>query len=164
MKPVLILKFVILALIVLVPFVNYQKYLSFFDSTVVRVIMLIIIAAASFYNMETAILLTILFFLMLISAHITTIKKVSTFSPRMSPPAPVATILTANEPQDEKEHFVMTNFPDNECHIKKETLEPANPFGYFVDPKIKPYENYIKMIASPEQVDAASKSGNVIDK
>ncbi len=166
MKPDIIVKFILLALIVTVPFVPYRKYLSFFDATVAKVIMLLIIAAASFYNMELAILLTILFFLMLISAHITTIKKISTFVAHPSPPAPVPTfsLPSISSPSDDtKEHFIMSDFPDNECHITKETLQPSNPFAHFVDDKIKPYENYIHLIASQEHIEAASKGGVISD-
>ena len=122
MNSLTLIKFGLLLLIVTVPFVDYKKYLIWFDTLIVKVVMLLVIAATSFYNIEVAILMTILFFLLLINGNVQTIKKV--------------------------ENFIITDFPQNDCgsNPKKEDL-----IDYYVDDKLKPYENYIKQIGLPMQ-------------
>ncbi len=122
MDSLTIIKFVLLLIIVTIPFVDYKKYLMWFDTLVVKIMMLMVIAATSFYNIEVAILMTILFFLLLINGNVQAIKKV--------------------------EPFIITDFPQNDCGInpKKEDL-----IDYYVDDKLKPYENYIKQIGLPMQ-------------
>jgi len=154
MSPITVVKLVLLALIVTVPFIDYNKYLKVFDATLVKVMMLLLIAGVSFYNMEAAILLTILFFLILINGNTETIKHISHFYATKGAPLWEG---QAAEP----ETFIMTQFPDNDCKITKQTLEPANPFGFFVDDKIKPYENFIKMITDEKNLEAAS-NGKVL--
>jgi len=159
MSPITIVKLVLLALIVTVPFIDYTRYLKVFDITIVKVMMLLLIAGVSFYNMETAILLTILFFLILINSNTETIKKVSHFYATKG--APFVLQGRAGDATTQQENFVMTQFPDNDCKITKETLEPANPISFFVDDKIKPYENYIKLITDEANLVAAS-NGKVL--
>jgi len=118
-----IIKIVILAFIIAVPFVDY-KYLQFFDSIAAKIVMLAIIAAFSFYNMEIAVLVMILFFLMIISSN--------------------NVVLKATKP---KENFIMSEFPDTQC--TPAPTEVPNPYSFFIDDKIKPYEEYIKQIGYP---------------
>lgn len=129
-----IIKLILLVLIVIVPFVDYKKFLAQFDITTVKVIMLLAIAFTSFYSLEIAILLTILFFLIIINDNVMQIKKISDYALK-------------------KEDFIMKDFPTIQCS-KNEPLQ--NPFSYYVDEKIKPYEEYVKLISNVKNVEQAS--------
>jgi len=111
------------------------------DSTISKVIMLVIIAGVSFYNMEIAILLTVLFLLIVISSN--------------------KDVLMRHAVRAAKEPFIMKEFPEAVCKTTSYIAqEDVNPYNYFIDEKIKPYEEYIKRIGGPENVELASAGGS----
>jgi hypothetical protein len=135
MRSTTAIKLAILALIIAVPFVKFSHVVL--DTIAAKLIMLVVIAATSFYDMEIAILLTILFFLLIISSNDQLIKKAATAT------------ATAPASDAKKEPFVMTEFPDAGCPLPLGSQEDPNPYPFFVDEKVKPYEEYIKRIGVP---------------
>ena len=131
MRATTIIKLAILALIIAVPFVKFSSVVL--DSIVAKIAMLVVIAAVSFYNMEIAILLVVLFFLLIITSN----------------NALIAQKKQASAADKTKEPFVMTDFPDATCNILASSQEAPNPYPFFVDEKVKPYEEYIKRIGVP---------------
>ena len=126
-------KLIILALIVLLPFVDYSL-ISAFDYTVVKVVFLIAIAGLSFYDMQIAVLLTVLFFVLIISSNAALFEKA----------------------KSKKEPFIMTEFPAAECPVEIKNTQNENMMSHYLDDKIKPYESYVKMLSDPEHVDNAA--------
>ena len=126
-------KLIILALVVLIPFVDYQV-VSFFEWTIVKVLFLIAIATLSFWDMQIAVLLTVLFFVFIISSNASILEKA----------------------KGSKEPFIMTEFPKSECPVEIKNTQNENAMTYYLDEKIKPYENYVKMLSNPEHVKKAA--------
>lgn len=134
MDYLLISKFVILALVVIIPFVDYSL-ISFFDWVIVKVVFLLAIAGVSFYDMQLAVLLTVLFFVFIISSNAAILAKAKT---------------------TQKEPFIMKEFPEAQCPVEVKNTQNENAMSYFIDEKVKPYENYIKMLSNPDNVKRAS--------
>ena len=158
MKPLTIVNLFILILIISIPFIDYSKYLKIFDMTLVKVGMLILIALSSLLSLEVSILLTILFFLIIINGNVYKLSKVKELvKEKALQEANQASSIVATATPNPKETFIMTEFPEEKCDMKKP--KPLNAFSYYLDDKIKPYEEYVKIIAGSHEIVESATGG-----
>jgi hypothetical protein len=139
----MVIKVIVFIFIVLSPFINY-KYVEFMNMLGFKVALLAVIVVACFVDLQLAILLTLAMLLLVINLNM---KKHETFE-NAAPPA------------------IMTVFPEERssvCHEVKEVEGNMNDHMYnlYIDPKIKPFEEFIHQLSPSELVEAASNSKKV---
>lgn len=132
--------------IVISPFINHQ-YLSYLNAVGAKVFLILLIVAASFVDLQLAIIMTLALLVLVIN-----LNKDAMF--KSSPP-----------PMRQKvEHFsvgmpvmdTITEFPDKCQDMKVEnTAISQDLYNLYLDPKIKPYEMFMRQLSSPEFVEKA---------
>lgn len=139
----LYVKVALFAYIVISPFINYQ-YISFMNTLPVKILLLLALVGASFIDLHLAIIATLAFLVLMINMNYSYIqsKKKEFFS------APVPTPQKTDN---------MTEFPDTCQEYKPHDLS-ENLISMYIDPKIKPYEMYVKSLTTPEALEEASNS------
>jgi len=132
----LIPKLLVFSYIVLSPFINY-KYISFLNTILAKMLFIIIIVGVTFYDLQLAILLTLALLVLVINLNSTRLPKKEHFVPIMTP---------------------ISEFPQENCATAETAVsEPVSNHLYnlYVDPKIKPYEEYVMQLSPPESVESA---------
>lgn len=147
MDIVLSTKIIIFSYIVISPFISY-KYLSFLNTIAAKISIILLIIGTTFLDIQLAIILTLAFLILVINLNKSTIEpyiqKLQSSSERMVP------IKTASSP-------VISEFPDkcDDIVIEKEQIN-KDMYDIYIDPKIKAYDAYIRMLSSPNMIEDAS--------
>jgi len=155
---ILIAKIAFFVYIVLSPFIN-SKYLVALNNMIFKVIFLIAIVAVSFIDLQLAIIMTLAFLVLIIN-----LNKDAIFKPSMSM-ASMPNIMLPSEhfavglPSVKSEDNMVT-FPDKCSNTEYEKEQISDDLlNLYIDPKIKPYETYIKQLSSDEQLEMAASGG-----
>ena len=152
------LKVIVFLYIIISPFFNYS-YVSFLNTLFAKVLLLALIVVASFIDLQLAVLLTLAFLILIINlnkTHIFGVQKSKGSSPSMSEHFATGLPIEVIQSNDN-----ITNFPDDDmqCSSEIEKEKISNDlFGLYIDPKIKPYEMYIKQLSSPDKIENASNA------
>lgn len=143
--PLTVAKAAVFLYIVVSPFIDYSKA-SFANQLTFKIAGLLLIVAASFYDLQLAILLTVAFLILHIHLNrdlfLGAYKRQEHFS---AVPVTGDTIYEFPDACDAK-------IDDDRNRISMDL------FNLYIDPKVKPYEEYIRKLSSPEKIDDAAES------
>lgn len=165
-KMLLVAKIAFFVYIVLSPFINHAP-ISFLNTLVAKILLLAIIVGASFADLQLAIVMTLAFLILIINLNKEAIFGIKNTPgsqmPSMSEHFSVGLPREALAPDSKKfeppTSNNVTTFPD-QCDSFKEDREKISKdlYDLYIDPKIKPYEMYIKALSNPESVENAGES------
>jgi hypothetical protein len=169
MSVLIVIKVLVFLYIAASPFIDHNKYLKDLNNMPFKLLFVALIVAAAFVDFQLAILLTIALFIMVIMFTVQKKPQVTMPTP-MPMPMPMPSSLTpATEPFIESqqevmvqpyENDIMHNFPDATCNTKPfEDIQLSNNmFSYYIDPKVKPYEVYLRMITNEDNLHKAQSN------
>lgn len=150
----LALKIAVFAYIVLSPFLDHRA-VTFLNSVGSKIFMIVLIVIASFIDLQLAILMTLGLLVLVINLNKDVIFKNVVKREHFSVNMPVALAV--------KQHVVpvqetIAKFPDSCEQVQNFARDGMSEdlYSIYIDPKIKPYENYIRMLSSPEMLENAS--------
>lgn len=152
--------------IVLSPFINY-KYLAFMNQIGWKVLLLVIIVAATFVDLQLSIIMTLAFLILMIHLNKDVIfgGALGGMRENFSIGLPVAELQRIKDVPG----GTISDFPDK-CGVEFEqsnsgsgsenTIERANInlYDLYIDPKIKPYEAYIRQLSNPLDIENAANA------
>ena len=143
--------------IVLSPFINY-KYIQFLNSVVAKVLLIIVIVMSSFVDLQLAIIITIAFLVLMINLNKDAIFGINNSIPttpklseHFASGMPLNQLMVPNDN--------MVTFPDkcsDTTYLKEEISTDL--YDLYIDPKVKPYEMYIKQLCHPDSIENASNN------
>lgn len=161
------------------PFIDHKKYLGLLDTMFAKVLILVLIVAASLVDFQLAILITIALFVMIINFNKEKIGNIMISSPIV----PIKPVYIAPESSITKEKFYnsvpeqkqntknfmvvpyaaednMFTFPNDTCNTKpfEDISISTDLIGRYIDPKVKPYEVYIRMITNGDNIEKAQSN------
>ncbi len=161
----MIVKVLITVCILVMAFFDIRKPLRMIDNKAIKVLLLVGVVLVLYYDLNTGILLTIAFLMVMIQLNALTMENIHFKKMEM---------FLAMEPADfgrdgidDKVGVAETNVlyeKAQECGNKKNDVpvqnheSNSNSLDYNVDAKVKPYEVFVKMLTTKEQLDAASNS------
>jgi hypothetical protein len=163
----LVCKVLVFLYILSAVFIDHHKYLADLNNIAFQVIMVVLIAISAFVDFQLAILLTLALFIMIIMFNYkkppgpVSVTSVAPVTPQpvivTSPSGPEPFSQVIQEAPVAYESDIMHSFPDATCNTKpfEDTQLSENMFGYFIDPKVKPYEVYLRMITNEENLQKA---------
>lgn len=151
----LALKISVFAYIILSPFLNHASVM-FLNSVGAKIFIIILIVVASFVDLQLAILMTLGLLVLVINLNKDTIFKSVVKREHFSVNMPIIEQPKATPAVEDTIH----KFPDSCDHVQTLPREAMSEdmYNLYIDPKIKPYENYIRMISSPELLENASNA------
>lgn len=143
----IVAKAVVFVYILLSPFVDHSR-LTWANSVPAKIAMLACIVAASFFDLQLAILSTLAFLLLIIH-----LNRDAVFGARAA----------------QREHFssraplapdTVSEFPDRCDSRQPEDRDRISRdlYDLYIDPKIKPYEEYIRKLSDPDKLGLAAES------
>lgn len=158
--------------ILLSPFINY-KYLTFMNQMGWKVLLLVIIVAATFVDLQLSIIMTLAFLILMIHLNKDVIfggaMRGGAMRENFSIGLPVAELQRIKDVPG----GTISDFPDK-CGAEFEQSNggtggvngAANPieraninlYDLYIDPKIKPYEAYIRQLSNPIDIENAANS------
>jgi len=164
--------------ILMSPFINY-KYLAFMNQIGWKVLLLVIIVAATFVDLQLSIIMTLAFLILMIHLNKNVIfggALRESMRENFSIGLPVAELQRIKDVPG----GTITDFPDK-CGAEFEESNggsgggrgrgegsegAANPieraninlYDLYIDPKIKPYEAYIRQLSNPLDIENAANS------
>lgn len=172
MDVILVLKIVVLAYILVSPFVDHSV-ISFVNATPVKVLLLIAIILVSFIDLHLAMLFMIAFLILLINLYKKDLQNLKNTIPRKHNMMP-------NTHQNVKEHMVrgqsIMPIPSENEHIEKfsdqhvrQTIAefpapycPGKDYGHNsisdqlylmkIDDRVKPFEEYVRRLSPEESI------------
>lgn len=159
----MIVKVLITVCILMMAFFNIRKPLRVIDNKAVKVMLLLGVVLVLYYDLNTGILLTIAFLMMMIQLNALTMEDIQLKKWEMF----LATVPAefGRDGIDDKVGVAETDVlyeKAQECGNKKNetTIQEhnSNSLDYAVDSKVKPYEVFVKMLTTKEQLDAAANS------
>lgn len=153
------LKIILFMFILLSPLVNFQKHLSFMNSTVVKILLILVICIVCFIDFQLAILATIAFLILVISLN----KNLSTMITKdsfMNNTPPSRNLLDDQfsppmQTPKSNGNLVCGTHEVTSGQMNKEML------SHFIDDKIKPYDVFISMMTDEKAL--ARAQGAIID-
>lgn len=139
--------------IILSPFIDH-KYISFLNTTFAKVILLVLIVVVSFVDLQLAIIMTLAFLVLIVNLNkdvIFGVKKTSAPMPQMP--------LSEHFLEETKKADTIYEFPQkcNIGEVKRDQIS-TDLYDLYLDPKIKPYEAYIRALSTPSAIEEASES------
>lgn len=159
----MIVKVLITVCILVMAFFNVRKPLRMIDNKAIKVLLLVGVVLVLYYDLNTGILLTIAFLMVMIQLNTLTMEDIHMKKMEMF----LATVPAdfGRDGIDDKVGVAETNVlyeKAQECGNKKNEVtvqeHNSNSLDYAVDSKVKPYEVFVKMLTTKEQLDAASNS------
>jgi hypothetical protein len=150
--------------ILLSPFINY-KYLTFMNQIGWKVLLLVIIVASTFVDLQLSIIMTLAFLILMIHLNKDVIFGGAAMRENFSIGLPVAELQRIKDVPG----GTITEFPDK-CGAEFEEsnggsggVRPIdraniNLYDLYIDPKIKPYEAYIRQLSNPIDIENAANS------
>jgi hypothetical protein len=159
-QPILIFKVLIILFIVIATFFDINSYVFYLDNKVSKILMLAIIVLTLMVDIHLGILLVIAFMILIIQFNGAIISDISQKKLELfmsSLPAPLkhdinSTPLSCDNVIKNKISDDIANYTTD-----KDT-QVVNGIEYPIDPKIKNYEVFVKMMTSKNQLDIASNS------
>lgn len=155
--------------ILLSPFVDHRA-VAFLNALPAKILLLAIIVGASFVDLQLAIIMTLAFLILIINlnkeaifgirnAGVPTVGISEHFAVNLPTPGRDA---IASDTRDPPESDTMTAFPDR-CDAFNGDRERVSKdlYDLYIDPKIKPYEMYIKALSHPDAIENAADSAAV---
>lgn len=168
-KALIAAKIAFFVYIVLSPFINH-KPIAFLNSLLAKITLLVIIVGVSFVDLQLAIVMTLAFLILIINLNkevIFGIKSAPTMYPgtglsehfAVGLPREVLASDTRTPPYTD----TMSEFPDSttdRCDALKANRDQVSKdlYDLYIDPKIKPYEMYIRALSHPDALDNAAES------
>lgn len=137
--------------IVLSPFIPY-KPIEFMNHTLFKVLFLILIVITSFVDLQLAIIMTLAFLILIIN-----LNRDVVFGVKHKPP-PVSEHFAVNLPLIDPKTETAVNFPDRCDNFEEDRNRISQDlYDLYIDPKIKPYEEYIRALSNPQLIEQASE-------
>lgn len=147
-------KVFVVTFIVFSVFFDFNNKLKFFDKKITKIISLLLVLGVMYYDLHTGILLTIAFLIIVIQLNSNTLNELEQKKLEM-----FLSLVPAEYNRNEKNPEHMTHIKKTlECDNVKKNEISKNIFDYSVDPKVKPYEVFIKMATTKQNLDNASNS------
>lgn len=147
-----IFKVIVLLCILALTFFNLTKVLKVIDNKVVKIVLLVGVLVVLYYDLHTGILLTVAFLMVMIHLNAISIQNIQSKKLEM-----FLASLPAEFDKNEKEGELGVEIKKSyECGNEKKDTLSADIFDYSVDPKVKPYEVFVKMMTTKDQLDSAS--------
>ena len=145
----LISKVILIVFIVASPFINYN-YIGVLNNAPFKIMLLLIIVIVSFLDMQLAILLMVVFFILLVNFNNLEIhqvlKKEQPLNLSMSMPTSMP--LPISTPTPTLTYEIVRDVDEPSTLVQDYRIEPFLQEGE-LDEKIKPFEAYIRIL-SPE--------------
>ena len=166
-KALLVAKIAFFVYIVLSPFINH-KPISFLNTLPAKILLLIIIVGVSFVDLQLAIIMTLAFLIPIIN-----LNKEAIFGIKHAPMGPpglsehfsvgLPREALASDTRTPPYTDTMSEFPDSKadrCDAYKPEREKISNdlYDLYIDPKIKPYEMYIRALSHPDALNNAAES------
>lgn len=168
-NPIMVFKIAIVIAIILLAILDLSNLLKALDNKILKVVLLLTIVLVMFVDLHTGILLIVVFLLLIIQLNTKTIdetkraraKQLEMFMP-----------ILENHATKIKEYEVQTHIPSNVSKVDEAIVCDSdankneisdNILDYQVDTKVRPYEVFIKMTTTKEQLDMASNSAFLED-
>jgi hypothetical protein len=151
-------KFLIVLFIVIATFFNISKQLKFLDNKIAKLFLLVAVVATLLFDLHTGIILLIAFMMLMIQFNSSIVDNIHNKEMEMfltSMPAPIQETSTDNPVSIECDNIKKNEI--SKCIIEHNTDEKSN-VDYSVDSKVKPYEVFVKMMTTQEQLDNASNA------
>lgn len=149
-----IVKVSIVALILVLTFINVSKQLRFMDNKAVKIVLLIVVLGALYYDLHTGILLTVVFLMIMIQLNAISIQNIHQKKLEM-----FLASIPADFDKNEKESDLGVEMKKSyECGNEKKDKLSEDIFDYSVDTKVKPYEVFVRMMTTKQQLDDASNA------
>jgi hypothetical protein len=149
-----IAKVSIVVLILILTFINLSKQLSFIDNKAVKIVLLIGVLGALYYDLHTGILLTVVFLMIMIQLNAVSIHNIQQKKLEM-----FLASIPADFDKNEKESDLGVEMKKSyECGNEKKDKLSEDIFDYSVDNKVKPYEVFVRMMTTKQQLDDASNA------
>lgn len=149
-----ITKVSIVVVILVLTFFNLSKQLRFIDNKTVKIVLLIGVLGALYYDLHTGILLTVVFLMIMIQLNALSIQSIQQKKLEL-----FLASMPAEFDKDEKESDLGVEIKKSyECGNAKKDELSEEIFDYSVDSKVKPYEVFVKMMTTKEQLDNASNA------
>lgn len=150
----MVFKSLIVLYIVFLVFFDFSKPLSFFENKFSKIIFLVIVLVVMYYDLHTGILLTIVFLMILIQLNNVSIDEIQRKKMEL-----FLSSVPANFDKNEKNPDDVVTFQKSvECDNVKKNKISEDIFDYAIDPKVKPYEVFVKMLTTKDHLDNASNS------
>jgi hypothetical protein len=168
-EPTFYLKFVIVLFIIIATFFNIGRHLKFLDNKLAKLFLLVAVVATLLFDLHTGIILLIAFMMLMIQFNSSIVDAIHNKEMEMfltSLPAPLQGTSTDNDnviPQ-KPATIECDNIKKNEiskCIVDHNTDEKSN-VDYAVDSKVKPYEVFVKMMTTQENLDNASNAAILV--
>ena len=149
-----IVKVSIVVLILILTFINLSKQLSFVDNKAVKIVLLIGVLGVLYYDLHTGILLTVVFMMIMIQLNAVSIHNIQQKKLEM-----FLASIPADFDKNEKESDLGVEMKKSyECGNEKKDKLSEDIFDYSVDNKVKPYEVFVRMMTTKQQLDDASNA------
>ena len=133
------IKLVLVAFVLVIATVSVPQYYTFINNQVIKTFLLLIIIGVLFYDIHIGILVLTAFLIIIVQANRIVIEKSHT---------KLETFKSIGAPQ---------HVPCDATLKQKEELS-KDMIDYALDDKVRPYEVFIKMMTTTEQLDLASNA------
>jgi len=152
MEPSTIAKIVVVIYIAASTFLDFNKHFTFLDNRIAKTTILLCLLGVLYYNLHLGILMTTAFLIFLIQINGNTLTQIN--SKKME-------LFLASFPPDRDEHAKSDSIiPQQiiECDNKVKNELSESILDYSLDPKVKPYEVFVKMMTTNAHLESASNS------
>jgi hypothetical protein len=159
----LIVKCVIVTYILFSTFFDFNKNLTFLDNKLAKILLLSLVVLVIYYDLHTGILLTIAFLMIIIQFNNVTLtdiqaRKLELFSSYVPAEFDNDTTQTSQTSQTNQPEHKEKEIQSVECDNTNKNEISDNIFQYSIDPKVKPYEVFVKMMTTQSHLDDASNA------
>lgn len=145
-------KIILVIFIVISVFYDYGKHLTFLQNTLVKLLFIIVIAVVIVFDLHTGMILLIAFMMLMIQFNSVVINNIQAKKLEFFTAFPKNTCVSnIDKVNDERKNKVSND-------ILNYNIETNNNIDYVVDPKVKPYEVYVKMMTTQENLEQASNA------
>lgn len=148
--PLTLLKILLVVYIILSSMFDFNKRLTFIDNKPTKIIMLLMILVVMYYELHLGILLVIAFLIISIQLNIPTMSKIDERKLELFLSSIPAELSLENTSDMVSDVAVCDNTKKNE--LSEDIL------NYTVDTKVKPYEVFVKLMTTKEDLDNAANS------
>jgi hypothetical protein len=153
-------KLTIVLFIIISTFFNIGRHLKFLDNKVAKLILLLAVVATLLFDLHTGIILLIAFMMLMIQFNSSIVDDIHNKEMEMfltSFPAPL-------QEQSTPVSIECDNIKKNEiskCIVDRNIDEKSN-VDYTVDRKVKPYEVFVKMMTTQDNLNNASNAAILV--
>lgn len=144
----------IVAVILVFTFFNLSKQLSFLDNKAVKIVLLVGVLGALYYDLHTGILLTVVFLMIMIQLNALSIQSIQQKKLELF----LASMPADFDKEEQESDLGVEMKKSYECGNPKKDELSEEIFDYTVDSKVKPYEVFVKMMTTKQQLEDASNA------